>query len=54
MTRKKPVAAEPKKRPYRTPKITPHGDLRTMTQSKGGSSSDGSGKPATRTFGANG
>lgn len=39
---------ESKKRPYRPPKLVVHGDLRTVTQGKGGGSSDGGSKPNTR------
>jgi len=53
MTARKSKPEKSKKRPYHPPKVTVHGDLRAMTKSKGGSSSDGSGKPATRAFGSN-
>jgi len=48
MKRKVGAPQPSRKRPYRTPALVVHGDLRTMTQSKGRSNSDGSGKPKTR------
>jgi hypothetical protein len=48
MSDKKAPAPEPGKRPYRAPVLAIHGDLRKMTQGKGGSQNDGSGKPKTR------
>jgi hypothetical protein len=50
MTRKKQAkdAARPAKRPYREPKLTRHGDLKTLTMSKGGNRTDGGGAPKTR------
>jgi hypothetical protein len=47
-TAKKTSAKQPAKRPYRTPKLTVHGNLRTLTLGKGGSLGDGGGKPKTR------
>lgn len=41
------------KKPYRSPRLVVHGDLRRLTMAKGGSSSDGSGKPRTKLSGAN-
>jgi hypothetical protein len=38
----------PKKRPYRTPKLTTHGDLRLLTRTKNGGRADGIGNPKTR------
>jgi hypothetical protein len=49
MKRKNGAARQPRKRVYRTPELKVHGDLRTLTLTKGGTNSDGSGKPATRT-----
>lgn len=47
MTGKK---TRPKKRPYRAPKLTTHGNLKTITLAKGGSLGDGGGAtPKTRT-----
>lgn len=37
-----------KKRPYRTPKLITHGNLRTMTLAKGGGLGDGGSNPKTR------
>lgn len=50
MTRKAERPLQAKKRPYRRPKLVVHGDLKTLTQAKGGSMGDG-GKPATRSAG---
>jgi hypothetical protein len=36
------------KKPYRAPRLTKYGNLRTITQGKGGNMSDGTGLPATR------
>jgi hypothetical protein len=47
MTGKKKAPRTQKKRPYRTPKLLVHGDLRTMTKAKGGCMADNA-KPATR------
>jgi hypothetical protein len=41
----------PKKRPYRAPELTVHGDLKTITMVKGGRFTDGTGKPNTRLSG---
>ncbi len=41
-----------RKKPYRAPKLTVHGDIRTLTRAKAGTKSDGTGKPATRVSGA--
>ena len=40
-----------RKKPYRKPRLVVHGDVRTLTGSKAGAKSDGSGKPATRVTG---
>ena len=53
MTRKKLAPRRAKKRPYRTPQLKVHGDLKTMTLVKGGSTGD-AGKPVTRSSGAPG
>jgi hypothetical protein len=49
---KQPGKHEPKpglaKKPYTTPKLAVHGDLRKHTGDKAGDKQDGSGKPATR------
>ncbi len=39
------------KRPYARPVLRVHGDLKTMTQVKGGRRNDGGGKPRTRQSG---
>ncbi len=39
------------KKAYRAPKLTVHGDIRTLTTAKGGTRSDG-GRPKTKTAGA--
>lgn len=36
------------RRPYDTPRLVMFGNLRELTQTKGGTASDGTGKPATR------
>ena len=46
--RKTPPQPSRKKR-YRTPSLTVHGDLRRLTQAKGGMLGDGGGMPKTRT-----
>lgn len=38
-----------KKQPYQAPKLRVHGDLRALTQGKGGDRGDGGGVPKTRT-----
>jgi hypothetical protein len=43
----------PAKQPYRSPTLKVHGDFRTLTAAKGGSSNDGQGKPKTKSSGAN-
>ena len=50
---KRRVAAKQKKRPYRTPRLVVHGDLKAMTQSKQGIRGDGGGKPKTKLLGGN-
>jgi hypothetical protein len=50
--RKGPRPAAPKKQPYRTPRLTTHGDLRTLTRSpKAGTGADGGGAPKTKQTG---
>jgi len=44
---------EEKKRAYRTPHLTVHGDLKALTMAKGGSSADGNRKPRTKQYGTN-
>lgn len=42
-----------KKKPYRSPELTVHGDIRALTRVKGGSANDGGGgKPKTKASGA--
>jgi len=41
------------KRPYSAPALKVHGDFRKLTAAKGGASADGTGKPKTKTTGAN-
>jgi carbonic anhydrase/acetyltransferase-like protein (isoleucine patch superfamily) len=41
-------AARVKKRPYLTPKLVIHGDLRKITLGKGSNLADGTGIPKTR------
>jgi len=48
--RKKRTKAPPK-RPYATPRLKVHGNLRDLTQVKGGNRSDGGRKPRTRASG---
>ena len=36
------------RRPYATPRLVIYGNLRELTQTKGGTASDGTGKAATR------
>ena len=37
-----------RKKPYRSPSLTVHGDLRRLTQAKGGMANDAGMKPQTR------
>jgi len=37
------------KKRYKTPSLTQHGDIRRLTQMKGGALGDGAGMPKTRT-----
>jgi hypothetical protein len=48
MTTKKRPGRRPKKQPYRAPALRTYGDLKTLTQAKGGSNNDGMGQPKTR------
>jgi len=48
----KAKATKPRKKPYRSPRLVAYGDLRTLTRTKKGTSSDGGGaKPSTRLSG---
>lgn len=51
MKSRKPIQNRPssRKKPYRTPAVTIHGDIRRLTQMKGGALGDGAGVPKTRT-----
>lgn len=40
------------KKPYRSPRLVVHGDLRRLTMAKGGTNNDGGGKPRTKSGGA--
>ena len=55
---KKPGKAQSKpataKKPYATPRLLVHGDLRDHTGVKAGDKTDGGGKPATRVNGPQG
>lgn len=41
-----------KRKPYRSPELTVHGDIRALTRAKAGTNTDGTGKPKTRASGA--
>jgi hypothetical protein len=43
-----PAPSMPKKKPYRAPRLVEYGDLRTITQAKGGNMDDGTGVAATK------
>ena len=47
-TGSQPSHGEARKKPYRAPKLTVYGDLRTITKAKGGTTGDGAGKPPTK------
>jgi hypothetical protein len=53
MTPQKNAARDAKKRPYCTPELKVHGDLKTITMAKGGTSNDGAGKPRTKASSTN-
>jgi hypothetical protein len=44
-TRPKPAA---EKKPYKTPRLTTHGDLRKLALGSGGVKNDGKGKPNSK------
>jgi hypothetical protein len=44
----KPKEPNLAKKPYNSPRLVVHGDLRQITQAKGGSSRDGIGVPRTK------
>ncbi len=41
------------RKPYAAPKLTVHGNIRTLTRAKAGTKNDGTGKPATKAGGGN-
>ena len=43
-----PAPSTSKKKPYRAPRLVEYGDLRTITQAKGGNMDDGTGVAATK------
>ena len=50
--KKRPKHTQPKrgsKKPYSTPALTVHGNLRSLTAAKKGNRSDGAGVPKTKT-----
>lgn len=47
-TTKADRARATKKKPYRAPRLTVYGDLRTITKTKGGTFGDGTGAPKTK------
>ena len=53
MSQKTAAPRPARRRPYRTPALTVHGDLRAMTAAKSGNKGDGAGKPSTRQSGGN-
>jgi hypothetical protein len=53
MRRRTDAPATPR-RPYRSPALKVHGDFRSLTAAKTGSSSDGTGKPKTKIPGPGG
>ncbi len=42
-----------KRKAYRPPKLTVHGNVRELTRAKAGTKNDGTGKPATKASGGN-
>jgi hypothetical protein len=51
MTKRKDVTAQPgaKKKKYQRPELRTHGDIREITKAKGGTRTDGTGQPKTKT-----
>ena len=47
-----PDRPAPAKRPYRAPTLKVHGNFSKLTAAKGGTNSDGTGKPNTKLSGA--
>jgi hypothetical protein len=52
MSQKPAAPRQSRKRPYRTPALTVHGDLKAITAAKAGTGNDGGGKPRTKLSGA--
>jgi len=50
MKRRTDAPASPRQ-PYRPPALKVHGDFRKLTAAKGGSATDGTGKPKTKGIG---
>jgi len=48
MTRHADARRPAKRRPYSTPTLKIHGDLKAITMAKGGTRRDGAGNPRTR------
>jgi hypothetical protein len=46
--RRRSRSSSGKRKPYRVPELTVHGDLSALTRSKKGKTNDGFGKPKTR------
>ena len=52
MTDRKEEPQHKKRKPYRTPRLTTHGDLRTLAKAKGSTNNDGGGgKPNSKAGG---
>jgi len=51
MTRRRAARRSIKKRPYRTPQLKTHGNLRALTTAKGSNQTDSGSNPKTRTTG---
>ena len=51
MAAKKDTLRQPKKRPYRAPRLTTFGTLTALTKAKGGNQVDSGKAPKTRTSG---
>lgn len=48
MKSKTPRSKNAQKKPYRPPRLVVYGDLRRLTETKGGGNNDGLGKPRTK------
>jgi len=53
MTRRPDARRPAKRRPYSTPTLKIHGDIRTITMAKKGTKNDGARKPRTKLSGGN-